>query len=289
MINLGKRKHRPANRVQFSRTVTVNKADAVVDICICVYNRFDILKDCLASIPKAIQNSKYNIIIVDNNSVKDDADKFYSDNKEMIIIRNKENVGFPKACNQAARRKQSPFIFMLNSDVILDEHALDYLITKMDDPTVGVCGMKLMFPQDCLDLNSDARPAGKLQHIGLSVDLHGKVHHLFIGWNEDNPKVNSISDVFAVTGAAMLIRRTLWNKIGGFYDGYGMGTYEDVSVCQDIRNLGYRVVVVPNARGIHYVGATAEKYQVAFPLNINNLMFIQRYGNQLEWWDGKLL
>jgi GT2 family glycosyltransferase len=256
---------------------------AMLDIIIPVYGRFDLLEKCLDCIPKSSNTVTYNIIVIDNASDQKEADEFYSKRNDIILIRNKENVGFPRACNQGARRKTSPFIFFLNSDVLLEPNSIELLMSEFTkDETLGITGMLLVFPETS-DLNLAIRPPKKVQHVGMATNIHGKWIHQFIGWSDDNPKVLAQRNVYAVTGAALMTRRTLWNKIGGFYEGYGLGTFEDVDYCMSVRELGYNVIVVPEAKGIHYTGATAEKYKIPYALDNNRMIFLQRWKEKLMW------
>jgi len=204
------------------------KNNTLVDIVICVYNRFDLLQQCLDSIPASVDGAfEYNIILVDNGSQKEAAKDFYYslDKSNITVVYNNKNLGFPSASNRGAARKSSPLILMLNSDIILTPESLKILVKEMDDPKVAIAGMKLLFPHDVADkrLYTGIRPAGKVQHVGLTTNIIGELFHIFVGWDSDHPKVNSIHDVYMVTGAVMLIRRSVWTKIGGFYLGYGLG------------------------------------------------------------------
>jgi len=262
------------------KTLVQNNTD-LLSIVICVYNRFDLLERCLDAIPKAATTFPYNIVCVDNASTEENG--FYSKRDDITLIRNKENLGFPKACNIGARRKTSPLILMLNSDVILEPNSLDILVKEMDDPKTGVAGMLLVFPENAEGLNAGIRPPLKVQHIGLETNIHGKWIHQFIGWSSDHEKVLAQRNVYAVTGAALLTRRVLWNKIGGFNEDYGLGTFEDVDLCLSVRELGYNIVVVPDAKGTHYTGATAEKYGIPYPMDKNRMIFLQKWQHRLEW------
>ena len=256
----------------------------LLDIVIPVMGQFDLLGRCLDSIPDAVGNFDYNVICVDNASPKEEADEFYLQYEGKIFtIRNKENLGFPKACNKGAGRKSSPLIFFLNSDVILEPKAIDLLVRAMDEPTIGIVGMKLMFPEYAEGLNHQIRPAGKIQHIGMETDIHGMFIHSYIGWNPEHPKVLAQREVYAVTGAALMTRRNIWNKIKGFDEIYSPGTWEDIEYCMRVRELGYNIIVVPEAKGVHFTGATAERNQRGFPLEQNKMTFLQRWANKLQW------
>jgi len=257
----------------------------LIDIVVPIHNRFDLLAECLTSIEEAAWELTYNIILIDNASTEEEADEFYASLElpNLNILRNQQNLGFPRACNIAANRKRSPLIFFLNSDVVLDPGSINALVQEMDNPEVGIAGMKLVFPIDSRGLRTDMRPQGKIQHIGMSFNIKiVPIHHL-VGWSEDNPKVNSLRKVHAVTGAAMMVRRSVWAKLGGFDEDYGHGSFEDVDFCIRAEKLGYNTHVVPEARAVHYTGATVEKYQIGFPMQMNHLLFLNKHLNNLAW------
>jgi GT2 family glycosyltransferase len=224
--------------------------------------------------------------MIDNGSPKEEADEFYRQFQYPItIIRNKENLGFPKACNLAARRGTSPLLFFLNSDVILEPQAVAKLVAEMDDLKVGVCGMKLVFPPEVqsANLRPEIRPSSKIQHVGLETNIRGEFFHIFVGWDADHPKPNAMRTPYAVTGAAFMTRRSLWNKVKGFNEIYGMGCFEDVDYCMSVRELGYNVIVNTSACGIHYTGATAEFYKLGYALDYNRMTFLQRWAGKMNY------
>jgi GT2 family glycosyltransferase len=260
----------------------------LVDILIPVHGRFDLLKRCLESIPEAIDDIPYQVYIFDNGSPKEEADEFYKNlDKSVKVTRSKDNLGFPESCNRLVNSGKSPLLFLLNSDVILHKNSMDLLVRAMDDPKIGVAGMRLIFPDDAETLTQDTkvRPAGKLQHIGLTTNIRAEVIHAFIGWGAEHPKVMAQKEVFAVTGAALMTRRDIWRKIKGFRVEYGVGTYEEVDFQMSVREMGYNIVVVPEASGLHYTGATAEQYGIRYNLQGNQMAFLQRWGNKLDWWQ----
>jgi GT2 family glycosyltransferase len=178
----------------------------------------------------------------------------------------------------------APLILFLNDDCVLTENAIEKMVETMKDELVGVCGAKLLFP---LSSTSPQRPAGHVQHVGMALTIRGDVIHPLVGWSADNPKCCVSRNVFSVTGACMMTRRILFNRIGGFDPSYGMGTYEDVQYCAQIRSLGLRVYVNCEAKGWHYAGATQEKKKVSYPLQINALTFKGRFMNSplMSWGD----
>lgn len=266
---------------------------SLVDIVIPVYNRSDLLERCLEYIPNAFQGLPYTIYVFDNGSsvpqgsqaMEDEAGKI----KELcrlsnaIYMRSGTNLGFPRACNRAANRGTSPLIFFLNDDVFLLEGSGDKLVRAMDTPTIGVAGMRLLFP---LDSEDPSRPAGKIQHVGISTNIRGEFFHQFISWSPENPRIRNICNPLAVTGAAMMTRRKLWKQAKGFNEEYGMGTYEDVDYCLTIREMGYNIYIEHDAVGFHLTGATAISQQIGYPINQNRDLLRLRWKEKIvytEW------
>src|SRR4030066_424432 len=209
---ISKRKH---NRQVTNRNPKVQQAivdtRTMVDISIPIYKRWDLLRLVVEAIPDAI-SVPYNVIIVDNGNPAGEAEQFYntvSPIKNLIPIRVKDNIGYPAACNLGARRKNSPFLFILTSDVVLKPGSID----------------------------------------------------------------NPMKEVYAVTGAAFMTKKNIWNKARGFNEAYGKGTWEDMDYCLTVRDMGYNVIVNPEAVAVHYTGATAEKANEPFPLQFNRLIF----------------
>lgn len=259
------------------------KKEALVTIVIPVLGRFDLLSQCLAAIPNAAKKTSYEVILVDNASPKEEAIKFYGDVYDYTVIRNQTNVGFPKACNQGARKSKSPLLFFLNSDVILGENAIDELVKSMDDPSFGIVGMLLLFPEYAEGLRQDIRPSGKVQHVGMDTNVRGDWIHTFVGWDSNNPKIKQQKECYAVTGAALMTRRRLFIQVGGFDEEYGFGTYEDVDYAMKIRELGYNVMVNVNSVGVHYTGASSEAYRIGFPVEKNKMLFLGKWAQKLQW------
>lgn len=293
------RKQGPIARPVPSKSNGGSVSSTLLDIVILARGRFDLLERCLASIPDAFPDIALNVILVDNASFeimdKQDVKNFHQRMEAtynfLTIIRSDRNLGFPAGCNLGARRKNSPILFFLNDDVILDPGSGIKLINALDDPDTGIVGMKLRFASSDeyaelgLQSGPNIRPAGRVQHIGLSVSVNGDVYHPFLGWETDHPKVNSQRVTFAVTGAALMLRRNAFIKAGGFYEGYGLGTFEDVDLCMMVREQGKQIVVVPEATATHFTGATVEQLQAAYPMGANANLFRSRWMEKLIWWD----
>lgn len=252
-----------------------------VDVVIITGGRWDFLKECLDALQK--QTIPVNIILIDNAS--DMAERHQNESLFVGLTtkRIQQGLGFPAANNEAVRMGSAPLILFLNDDCILSENAIEKMVETMKDPSIGVCGAKLIFPLS----SAQNRPAGKVQHIGMGLTIRGDVVHPLIGWSAENPKCRVSRDVFCVTGACLMTRRDLFKKIGGFDTAYGAGTYEEVDFCMKVRGLGKRVFVNCEAQGWHYAGATAEKKGIGFPIQVNSLIFRAKWHSFLSWDDWK--
>lgn len=267
----------------------VSTPRTLVDIVIPVYGTFEMLEEAINSIPDGMEDIPYHVYIIEDGSPnKDEANAFctkYNKDMKFTIIRNPENRGYPISCNKGAFRGRSPLLFFSSADVVLAKGSGKSLVNSMDDPSIGIVGMKLLFPDNCKGLRQDkvVRPAGKVQHIGLATNIRGEFYHLFLGWNPDHPKVRAVKDVYAVTGAAFMTRRSLFTKAGGFQIIYGLGTFEDLDLSLTIREMGYNIIVDSSAVAFHYTGSSAEIYQRPFPLEYNRMTFMQRWGAKLKY------
>lgn len=261
--------------------------NTLVDIVIPFWKSYDYIYECLKCIPDAMGDISYKIILSDDgNETDEDRMELAETVHDMDgkIVRSSQNKGYPHAVNLGVQRSFSPLIFVLTADVECWEGSGEVLVSAMDDPDVALAGMKLIFPE-----GTPNGPAGKVQHVGLNTDIQGNPQHTFIGWSPDNPKVNNVREVMAVTGAAFMTRRKVWQKVSGFWEGYGRGTWEDVEYAMQVREMGYNVIVETDAIAYHHVGVTPRHHGVGFPIRQNQLKFMQRWGEKLKYWEWRVV
>jgi GT2 family glycosyltransferase len=267
-----------------------------VDVILPIYGEWNLAAQALAALPEAAagMTEPYRVLVVDNASPPlpkaDGGETKPAELAEGIrsllrrgdgLFRLDQNKGYPGAANYGASRGNAPLILMLTSDVVLQPAALHHMVKEMDEKEVGVVGLKLLFPTK----DSPHGPAGSVQHAGLAFDIRGKPFHIFIGWRPDNPRVNQRREMSAVTGACFLTRRSLWTQIGGFWEGYGRGTFEDVEYCFSVRRAGAKVLYCPLAVGYHLVSGSrlAGANQAGFALPINESHWRGRCHDMLAW------
>lgn len=266
----------------------------VIDICILTVARYDMLEKCLDALYREAQTTPLTINIIDNGGDMELHNQYkhlyeYQPEKDPahnVIAyrtkRNPQNLGFPLGNNECAKMGYAPLIMFLNDDVELQAGAIQSVVSKFTDATVGIVGTKLLFP---LDSNHPNRPSGKVQHVGMAINIRGESIHPLVGWSADNPKCCISRDVWAVTGACLTVRRNVFSRLGGFDSVYGLGTFEDLDLCMKARQTGLRVYLDAEATGYHYTGASAEKLQVFFPLMQNRNSFMSKWSQSgLIYW-----
>lgn len=243
----------------------------LVDIVIPVYGRPDLLQQCLDSINTSkLVGREWRVQLVNDQS-PDDSD-LRAIFRAWPTYHLKRHSGFPTAVNKGVKQGNAPLVLLLNSDVILQPDTIDNMVKELDNPAIGVVGPMLVFPDESRWGNP-----GKVQHAGLAFDISGKPFHIHLGWAPNHPRLAQNRIMQAVTGACLLTRRSLWDAIGGMNPDYGIGTFEDVEYCFEIRKRGLNVLWISNARATHYTGQSATAANIQYPLSANNEMFLRKW------------
>jgi GT2 family glycosyltransferase len=209
------------------------------------------LEACLAALA-AQELPPDRVVLVDNGST-DDSVGFTRERFPWVTIReNGGNLGFAAGNNTALRDETAEVIVLLNPDVVLAPGALSALAGALADPSAGVVGTKLCYPD-----------GETIQHAGgFITQPQALPGHYGIG-HPDEGNFDVPRDVEYVIGAAAAFRRSLLDEIGLLDEGYFL-YFEDVDFCARARNAGYRVVYWPLATGIHVESATAVKGSFAY-------------------------
>jgi len=204
--------------------VTVNYSLIIVS-----YNSRVYLQECLSSV-LATTGPNCEILLVDNASGDGSADFVAQNFPEVSLIRNPRNSGFAAANNQAARLAQGRFIVALNPDTKVSAGWLEALLEPFaNDPAVGLTTPKILM------LNNPA----KVNTCGNSMHYSGLTTCRGLGFSADTLELAQSCEVSAVSGACFVIRRELWETLGGFDETFF--TYlEDTDLSLRARLAGYK-------------------------------------------------
>ena len=239
-------------------------------IIIPVWNKVELTKQCLTALASATTDVSFEVILVDNGST-DGTKEFLAELQgDVRIIRNEENLGFAKACNQGARAARGKYLVFLNNDTIPEPHWLKPLVSEVDEhPEVGIVGSKLLFAD------------GSVQHAGVVfMRSHLSAYHVYRSASNAVPAVNQRREFQAVTAACMLIRREVFEEAGGFDEGFING-FEDVDLCLKVREKGHHVIYQPRSVVYHLESQTPGRNDRD---EHNARLLEERWGD--HWWLG---
>ena len=254
-----------------------------LSIIIVSYNSLRLLENCLFSIQKAMQTIDGEIIIVDNNSKDGIKDHLPSKFPRVKFIFNNENLGFAKACNQGAKISSGDYILFLNPDTVLSETCLSDCIsffkTHADAGAVGV----RMLDEKGKFLKESKRglpspTASFYKLFGFTAIFPGsktiaKYYQGHLPENENNP-------VDVLSGAFMLIKRALFEKVNGFDESFFMYG-EDIDLSLRISQLGYKNYYLGKVSIIHLKGgSTTYNYKYIDDFYGAMKLFVKKHYNE---------
>lgn len=233
------------HHIDTSQKLVFPEADnPVVSIVIPVYNQWHYTYGCLAAILQHTNGIDYEIIVADDMST-DDTVNIGDIVENITVVRDGTNRGFLLNCNNAAQCARGKYIFFLNNDTNVQANWLSSLLELIEsDASIGMVGSKLVYPD------------GRLQEAG------GIIWNDASGWNygrlddPNKPEYNYVREVDYISGAAIMIRSSLWKQIGGFDEKYVPAYYEDSDLAFEVRKHGYKVVYQPQSIVVHFEGVS---------------------------------
>jgi len=242
-----------------------------LSVIIVNYNVRYFLEQCLNSVIKASEGIDCEIFVVDNNSADGSCAMVSTCFSQVRLIRNKENAGFAKACNQAIRQSSGEFILLLNPDTIVDENAFTECLGFMRSHTdAGALGVKMIdgngrylreskraFPSP---LTAFFKMAGFSKAFPLSP--------LFSRYYMAHIDIDQIAEIEVLPGAFMFIRKETLEKTGLLDENFFMYG-EDIDLSYRIINAGYKIYYYPEVKIIHFKGESSKRS----PLNSTILFY----------------
>ena len=242
-----------------------------ISIIIPVRDRVELLARCLDSLTRETSYAPYEIVIVDNDSQTEEARAYLSSLKHRVLHYSGP-FNFSAINNFAVEQTDSPWILFLNNDTeVIDGEWLTIMAEHIQRPEVGAVGPRLLYPDDTV------------QHGGIVVGVGGIAEHAFRGFPAEAPGVcrqlQVTRNYSAVTGACLLTRREVFNKVRGFDEERLPVTFSDVDLCLKIRRAGYLVVYTPFAKLYHHESGTRRR--TVEPLETGVMR--ERWASMLEY------
>ncbi|MBI4568192.1 MAG: glycosyltransferase family 2 protein [Planctomycetes bacterium] len=225
-----------------------------VSVVIVSWNTRDLLRECLLSV-RAHAGVVQETIVVDNGSSDGSAAMVSREFPEAALIEAGVNLGFGRANNLAFARAGGRYLFLLNPDARLLPGALPALVGHLDaHPEVGAVGPRLVNPDGTAQNSFDNVPT-------LATELLNKtiLKTLFPArYPSKRVDYHEPIEVESLIGAAMLVRRDIWARLGGFDPAFFF-FLEETDWCLRMRQAGARVVHFPAAQVLHHQGAAKSR------------------------------
>lgn len=226
-----------------------------VSIIIPTRDQLPMLQRCIETLMEKTRYGNYELLIVDNDSRTPEA-RAWLDGLAAMGLEQVRVLSYPHPFNYsainnlAAREARGEYLLLLNNDTaVLREDWLDAMLNHAQRPEVGVVGARLLFPD------------GSLQHAGIVLGLRGPAEHPFIGLPGDltgaSGRLHCDQDLSAVTGACLMVRRSLYEALGGLDEDAFKVAYNDVDFCLRVVQSGHLVVWTPHAVLMH-VGSVSQ-------------------------------
>ena len=228
----------------------------LVSIVVPTRDRAGLLGMALRSLIAKTDYRAFEIVIVDNGSVEPETFALFDESKALwpatTVVRDDGDFNFPRICNAGVSASRGGMILLLNNDIeVVDGAWLTEMVALASLPQTGVVGAKLLFPDRTV------------QHGGVIVGLFRYADHWFAHSAADAPgyedRLLVRQNLSAVTGACLLIRRTVWDEIGPLDAVRFAEDCNDVDLCLRARAAGYDVVFTPHAELIHHESASRGK------------------------------
>ena len=216
-----------------------------VSIVIPVHGKLAYTFACLRSLARYPGLASFEVIVVDDAS-PDASAATLAQIGSLQLLRNASNLGFIGSCNAGAATARGEFLLFLNNDTQVTSGWLDALLRCFAERTdCGIAGSRLVYPD------------GHLQEAGGLVFADGSSWTVGRFESRDTPAFRYRREVDYVSGAALMIRREVFQRIGGFDARFTPAYYEDTDLAFAVRKLGLRVCYEPASTVIHCEGITS--------------------------------
>jgi len=256
----------------------------LISIIIPTWNTARVTLKCVKTIQKHLKNFPYEIIIIDNGSI-DNTVKLLTPTS-VRLIKNKQNLGFATANNQAAKIAKSDYFLFLNSDMeLIDQSLIQMFAYLQNNKNIGCIGPKFLNP----DMTSQASvfPSQTIANAFKEFWLGQKTYSKY------TPKTKSPCPVEYISGGALLISKSIFNQIGGWNEKYFF-YYEDLDLCRAVHRLNRQVYYYPKCRIIHRHGFSGQsladaknQWRRLIPSSIKFHSYFKHYLINFIIWSGQ--
>ncbi len=222
-------------------------------VAILGYNSASLIRTYLPSlIEHSAEDSQ--LLFIDNASTDESLDILESEFKEIEVCKLKENYGYAGGYNLGLKGITAPYIVLVNSDIRVSENWLQPLVEFLDaNPDYGAAMPKILSDTTNEYFEYAGASGGFLDSLSYPY-CRGRI---FDTIEKDEGQYDNVADVDWVSGAAFIIRRTLFEELGGFDQSF-FAHQEEIDLCWRIRRNGYKLAVIPSSVVYHLGGGTLD-------------------------------
>lgn len=238
------------------------QASEYMDLSIIIvnWNSREYLQKCIASILAWTNNANYEIVVIDGGSFDGCDEMLRRHYPQVRFIQSQKNIGFAKANNTAFRESRGRYILFLNPDTELINPVVNILFDYIQKaPNAGAIGCKLLNADKTVQ-TSCLQAFPTILNQFLDSELLRALWPRSPLWG--NAPLFGVQirpeEVEAISGACIMVKRSLFEKVGLFSEDYFMYA-EDLDLCYKIRQAGYTNYYIPDATVIHFGGGSTEK------------------------------
>lgn len=249
-------------------------------VVIVTYNSARDIGACLWAVGKSACAAAITTVVVDNASTDGTAYQVAGAFPELQLIRNNKNLYYAAACNQGAKSGGGQYLLLLNPDVQVAPDTLQKLYEYLENnPDVAAVAPKLLWPDGRLQQSVRTFPTyATLWYEILGLSRLFPKHPVFGRWRTNLKNVHLPLDVEQPMASCLLIRRAVWNKLGGFDERFPM-FFNDVDLCYRIQQAGGRIVYLPKATATHGLGGSVhpEKARMVWFSHVGFLRYLGKH------------
>jgi len=252
-----------------------------LSIIIPSFNTEKFLQKCLDSIVRETKNTSYEIIIIDNHSSYDIKKQIQNfKNINIRLIQNSRNVGYSQANNQGIKQAAGDYFLFLNSDTVILNRAIDKTVDYLEKKQLDILGCQLLNKDMTIQPSAGFFPKlRQIFYMMFFLDDLPILSDILKPYHQQNKNFYTKDrEVDWVTGAFMLVRRRVIDKIGAFDPDYFM-YMEEVDFCYRAKKAGFKILYTPQAEIIHYKEASPrQESEKAILAEIKGLkIFFKKY------------
>ncbi len=235
-----------------------------IDLTIIIvnWNVKDLLRNCLKSIHESTSRVSFEIFVVDNASADGSVEMVKEEFPQVKLIANEENLGFPKANNQATKISNGEYILFLNPDTVVYPKSVEMMVNFVKaNKNCGAVGPMIMDKEGKIDFTcarnfpTVATMLFRVLHLNRLFPrskLFGKYSISY--WDHKDSR-----SIPCLTGACMLVRRKTLEEVGFFEDQLPM-FFEDRDLCRKIKEKGWDVHYLSSAKIRHFQGSCTKRF-----------------------------